>query len=52
MRLANVTFDSILDKIRSESANTVEFGTRFERLIMDFFRTDKVYRNRFAEVWL
>jgi len=52
MRLANATFDSVLDKIRSESANTVELGTKFERLVRDFFRTDKVYRNRFEQVWL
>jgi predicted helicase len=44
-------FDSVLKKIRDESENTAELGTRFENLIKDYFETDKLYKNRFVKVW-
>ena len=47
-----ITFDSVLEKIRKESKNKSELGTRFEKLIKDFFMTDKLYKNRFKKVWL
>jgi predicted helicase len=46
-----VDFDSVLKKIRDESENTSELGTRFENLIKDYFETDKFYKNRFVKVW-
>ena len=46
-----VDFDSVLKKIRDESKNTAELGTRFENLTKDFFETDKLYKNRFVKVW-
>ena len=46
------TFDTVLDKIRKESKNTVELGTKFEKFTQDFLRTDKVYTGRFKKVWL
>jgi predicted helicase len=46
-----VDFDSVLKKIRDESENTAELGTRFENLMKDYFETDKLYRNRFVKVW-
>lgn len=46
-----IDFDSILKKIRDESKNTAELGTRFENLTKDFFETDKFYKERFIKVW-
>ena len=46
------TFDNVIDEIRKSSTNTVELGTKFERIIIDFFKTDKHYKNRFGNnVW-
>jgi len=49
-RSATQTFDGVLEKIRQESKNTHELGTRFEGVMVDFFRTDRHYRNRFTKV--
>ncbi|WOV92759.1 MAG: type ISP restriction/modification enzyme [Candidatus Nitrosoabyssus spongiisocia] len=46
------TFETILSKIRKESKNTVELGTKFEKLTKDFLTTDKHYANRFEKIWL
>ena len=46
-----IDFDSVLKKIRDESKNTAELGTRFENLTKDFFETDKLYKKRFVKVW-
>lgn len=48
---SNKDFDSVLKKIRTESKNKSELGTRFENLIKDYLQTDKFYKNRFAKVW-
>ncbi len=48
---STVDFDSVLKKIRDESKNTSELGTRFENLMKDYFKTDKLYKNRFVKVW-
>ena len=45
-------FGDVLDEIRSSSQNTVEIGTRFERLIKNYFKTDSVRANDFRNVWL
>ena len=46
------TFDTVLEKIRRESRSTAEQGKKFEELTKDFFKTDKLYKNRFKKVWL
>ena len=46
------TFETVLEKIRTESKNTVEIGTKFEKIIFDFFKTDSVYKKRFQKVWM
>jgi len=46
-----IDFDFILKKIRTESKNKSELGTRFEDLMKDFFTIDKFYKNRFTKVW-
>lgn len=45
-------FDRVLEKIRKESKSTVELGTKFERLVFDFFEADSVYTKRFEKVWM
>ena len=47
-----VTFDTVLERIRKESRDRVDLGTRFERMTKDFLKTDKLYRDLFSEVWL
>ena len=44
------TFDDVLAEI-FESKTTVEQGTRFENLMLDVFREDRLYKNRFDRVW-
>ena len=46
------TFDDILEKIRKESKNTRDLGTRFEKITESFLKTDTLYANRFKKVWL
>ena len=41
-----IDFGSILKKIRDESKDPAELGTRFENLTKDFFETDKLYKKR------
>lgn len=46
------TIDEVLDRIRSDSANSYELGSRFERLMLAFFRLDRTYVGEFTDVWL
>lgn len=46
------TFDDILRYIRSSSKNTVELGTRFEKITKEFLETDSQYKKRFKKVYL
>ena len=46
------TIDEVLDRIRSDSANSYELGSRFERLMLAFFRLDRTYAGQFTDVWL
>ena len=48
-----MTFDDVLGKIKGEATDSRDLGTRFESMMLDFFRTDKHYKNRFGDrVWL
>ena len=49
---SNLSFGDILKKIRIESSNTRDLGTKFEKITKDFLQTDKLYQNRFSNVWL
>ncbi len=47
------TFDDILTKIRGEAKSSRDLGDRFERVMLDFFKADRHYHNRFgSRVWL
>lgn len=45
-------FGTVLAKIRQESKNSVELGSRFEGLTLSFLQEDKVYSRRFKSVSL
>ena len=45
-------FDAILSKIRKESTSTVDLGERFEAIMLEFFKTDSIYKKRFEKVWM
>ncbi len=45
------TFDDVLEEIRKEAKNKKELGMKFESLIVNFFKKDKTYQNRFSKVW-
>jgi hypothetical protein len=42
----------VLESIRDESTSESDKGTRFERLMVEAFRTDRTYRERFSHVWM
>ncbi len=46
------TFYDVLEKIRKESKNTVELGTKFEKITKYFLETDEQYKKRFKKVVL
>ncbi|MDR2626492.1 MAG: DEAD/DEAH box helicase family protein, partial [Dysgonamonadaceae bacterium] len=45
-------FDAILAKYRTTSLSERDKGYRFERLMQAWLKTDPVYKDEFAEVWL
>lgn len=46
------SFQDILSQFRKESASEREKGTRFERLMQLYLRTEPFYASRFKNVWL
>ncbi len=47
---AGLTFDKLLATIRSEP-NKSKRGTKFEELVVNFFKKDTTYKNYFSTVW-
>jgi predicted helicase len=47
-----VQFNKLLNKFRTESFTEKEKGTKFERLMQLWLRTDPRYSNHLKEVWL
>ncbi len=47
-----MTIFDILNLIREQSNSTKEMGTKFERLIKNWFQTTYLYCNDIAEIWL
>ncbi len=45
-------FNEVLKKYRSESYSERDKGTRFERLMQAYLKTDPLYSDRFQTVWL
>jgi len=46
------TIHSVLDRLRSTALDGRDKGDKFERLVLNFLRTDPEWVNRFSEVWL
>ncbi len=46
------TLDEILARFRAEASSSRDLGDKFERLIVEYLRTDPLYKERFSEVWL
>ena len=47
-----MNFNDILELLRSNSINESEKGTKFERLIKNWFLTAPLYRDQVKQVWL
>ena len=45
-------FQHVLDHIRSVSSTESEKGYLFERIMKKFFKSDPIYKDRFANVWM
>lgn len=46
------SFFALLEKIRNESYSEKDKGTKFERLVRDYFRTSKRFIGQLDQVWL
>ena len=46
------TIYSVLDELRAQSTSKSDKGTRFERLIAEYLRTDPLYAEQFSDVYL
>jgi len=47
-----MTINTVLTKYRDYSFSEHDKGTRFERLMQAWLRTDPLYKDRFSDVWL
>ncbi|WP_324651978.1 DEAD/DEAH box helicase [Georgenia sp. H159] len=47
----SATIEEVLDELYYSSTSEVEKGSKFERLIASFLRTDPQYADQFDEVW-
>lgn len=46
------TFNSVLDKFRSEALSERDKGSKFEKLMQSYLKTTSLYTNLFEEVWM
>ncbi len=46
------TIHDILAEFREAATSNRDLGDRFERLILQFLKTDPLYRDQFSEVWM
>lgn len=47
-----MSFQKVLEKYRKYSFSERDKGTRFERLMQAYLRTDPLYVQRFKHIWL
>ena len=47
-----VTVYDVLDELRASATSEAEKGSRLERLVKAYLRTDPVYAEQFSDVWL
>jgi len=48
----SVSIHEVLDGLRGEALDERDKGDKFERLVLNFLRTDPEWVNRFSDVWL
>jgi predicted helicase len=46
------TIHDILAEFRDAATSNRDLGDRLERLILQFLKTDPLYRDQFSEVWM
>jgi predicted helicase len=46
------TIHALIEQLRAASASEVELGSRFERLMLAYLRTDPMWFSKFSDVWL
>jgi predicted helicase len=46
------TLETILEKLRASASDTRDQGDRFERMMLQFFKVDVEWAQRFDDVWL
>src|SRR5437016_5596145 len=47
-----ITVYDVLDELRASATSEAEKGSRLERLVKAYLRTDPVYAEQFSDVWL
>lgn len=52
MRSVTGTIHAVLDRLRSESLDERDKGSKFERLIRAYLTSDPEWKSRFSDVWL
>ena len=52
IRLVDITVLDLLDRFRQASKVNRTRGTWFEELMVEYFRVDPTYADRFTDVWL
>lgn len=48
----NNSFNNVLNKFRKYAHSERDKGSKFERLMQGYLKTDPKYKNRFSDVWL
>ena len=51
-RNLNMTITKILKEFRQNSHSPRELGDKFERLMLNYLKTDPIYKEYFSQVWL
>ncbi len=52
MPTTEISLDQILNQLRADAPSEREKGDRLERLMLAYFKTEPLYRERFSQVWL
>lgn len=47
-----ITLNTILEEFRETATSTRDLGDKFERLMVQYFETDPLYKEHFSKVWL
>jgi predicted helicase len=47
-----MTINTILDEFRQNANSPRDLGDKFERLMVQYLKTDPFYKQHFSEVWM